>query len=66
MIRGLWDRQVDIIIHVKLGDADTDTYKHEPMIKLLARWENTKKDKHGNHCNDQRKHFFPFVLSVYE
>ena len=64
MIRGLWDRQVDAIIVVKLVDADADTYKYEPMTSLLARWENIKKDKHGKHCHDQRKHFLPFVLSV--
>ena len=64
MIRGLWDRQVDAIIDAKLGDADADTYKYEPMASLLARWEKIKKDKHGKHCNDQQKHFSPFVLSV--
>ena len=39
MILGLWDRQVDAIIDVKLGDTDTDTYKYDTMTKLLARWE---------------------------
>ena len=28
MARGLWDCQVDVIIDVKLGDADADTYKY--------------------------------------
>ena len=64
MIRCLLDCQVDAIIDIKLGDNDADTYKYEPMIALLARSENIKKDKHGKHCNDQRKHFSPFVLSV--
>ena len=64
MIRGLWDRQVDANIEVKLGDADTDTYKYEPMTSLLARWEKIKKYKHSKHCNDQRKHFLLFLLSV--
>ena len=27
MIRGLWYRQFDAIIDVKLGDSDADTYK---------------------------------------
>ena len=26
MIQGLWDRQVEAIIYVKLGDADADLY----------------------------------------
>ena len=66
VIRGLWDFQVDAIIDVKLGDADADTYKYkyEPMTSLLARWENIKKDKHGKHCNDQRRYVSLFVLSV--
>ena len=63
IIRGLWDHKVDAIIDVKLGDADTDTYKYEPMTSLLFRWENIKKDKHGKYCHNQRI-FSPFVLSV--
>ena len=43
MIQGLWDFQVDSIIDVKLGDADADTYKYEPMTSLLARWEISRK-----------------------
>ena len=57
MIQCLWDRQIDDIIDIKLGDADADTYKYEPMTALLARWENIKKDKHGKHCHDQRMFF---------
>ena len=64
MIRGLWDCQVDAIIDIELGDSDLDTYKYEPMTSLLARWEKIKKNKHGKHCNDRRKRFSPFVLSV--
>ena len=64
MIQGLWDLQVDAIIDVKLGDADADIYKYEPMTALMARWENIKKDKHGKQCHNQLKPFSPFVLSV--
>ena len=41
-----------------------DTYKYNPMAALLARWENINKYKHGKHCNNQRKMFLLFVLSV--
>ena len=34
MIRGLWDRQEESIIDVRLGDADTHSYKYEPMAVL--------------------------------
>ena len=36
MIQGLWYRQADTIIDVKLGNSDADSYKHEPMMALLA------------------------------
>ena len=65
MIQGLWVQQAESIIGVKLGDADADSYKYEPMENLLDCWETINKDTHGKHCNDQRKHFSPFVLSVY-
>ena len=64
MVCSLWYHQVNTIIDVKLGDADANTYKYEPMIPLLERWEKIKKDKHGKHCHDQRKRFLSFVLSV--
>ena len=64
MIRGLWYCQVNSIIDFKLGDADADTYKYEPMKSLLTRREKINKDKHGKHCNNQREHFSPFILSV--
>ena len=38
MIQGLWNRQVNAIIDVNLGDTDADTYKYNPMTALLARW----------------------------
>ena len=37
MIRGLWDRQVEAIIDVKLGDADVDSYKYESMAALFTK-----------------------------
>ena len=40
------------------------TYKYEPMDKLLACLEKQNKDKHDNHCHEQRKYFSLFVLSV--
>ena len=62
IIQGLWDRQVDAIIDVKLGNYDTEMYKYEPITSLLTRWEKIKKYKHGKHYNDQRIVFPPFVL----
>ena len=47
MIRGLWDRQAESIIEVKIGNADAYSY--------VAWWETIKKDKHGKHCNNKWK-----------
>ena len=43
MVQGLWDPKVRSIIYVKLGDAETYSYKYQPMTDLLARWETIKK-----------------------
>ena len=51
-------------ICVRFGDANTETYKTEEMDKLLPRWEKMKKEKKGQHCHDQWKHFSPFFLSA--
>ena len=63
-IRGLWKTQTEAIIDVRFGDADTETWEPYRMDKLLAGWEKTKKDKHGQACYDQQRHFSPFFLSV--
>ena len=49
MILGLWDRQVEAVIDVKLSEAEIDSYIFDPMAALLAWWKKTKKDKHGKH-----------------
>ena len=36
MVRYLWDRQADVIIDIKLGDYDADSYKYEPMVSDLS------------------------------
>ena len=64
MIQGLWDQHTSIIIDVKLGDADADTYIFYPMETLLDQWEKIKKGKHRNHFHYQRKHCPTVVLSV--
>ena len=63
---GLWDRQVDAIINIKISDSDVDTHKYDPMTSLLARQEKIKKDKHGKHCHNQQKHFSLFFFQWIE
>ena len=64
MIRGLWGWQVYAIIDVKSGDYDADSYKYDPMVELLDRWENINKDKHGKHCHNRQKNIS--VCSFYQ
>ena len=45
-------------------DYDMDTYRYDPMDKLLARQDKHNKDKYGNHCHKQWKKKSLFVLSV--
>ena len=52
MIQGLWYRQVESILYIKLGDDDAGSYKYEPMAALLDWWETIKKDKHVKHCKN--------------
>ena len=49
VIRGLWERHTDAKINGRLGNADVDTYRFEPMQKFLDRWDKMKKDNHSNH-----------------
>ena len=65
MIWVLWDIQTDAIINIKLGDAYMKTYRFEQISALLAQWEKIDKYTHGKHCHNQRKHFSPFVISIY-
>ena len=64
IIQGLWDRKTDTIIYVKLGDADADTYRFEPMLTLLDWWEKMKTDNHGNHYHKQQKHFLCLLFML--
>ena len=64
LIRVLWYRQTDAIIDVKYSDVDMDTYKHEPMVTLLSRWDIMNKDKHGKNCHYQQKYFSLFSIYI--
>ena len=40
------------------------TYKNESMDKLLDRWDNKKKDKHGKHRHKQQGKIFDLSVDV--
>ena len=60
----LWESQTVSIIYVIFVDVNTDTYKHEPMGKLLARWYKKNKNKHSKNFHNKWKHFSTFFLSL--
>ena len=62
LTQGLLEIQTDTTINVIFGDAEADTYKYEPIDKLLASWEKENKYKHVKHFHEQWKHFSPFFL----
>ena len=49
-IQGLLESQTEAIIDVRFGYADAETWNPVRMDKLLADWDKTKKDKHGQAC----------------
>ena len=64
IIRGLQDPQDEAIDDFRIGNDDVVSYKYEPMVALLAWWENIKKFNHGNYSNNQWKNFSPFVIYI--
>ena len=60
----IWGLGKPDIIDVRFGESEADTYRKEPMDKLLACWEKENKYKHSKHCHEQWKQFSPFSLSV--
>jgi hypothetical protein len=63
-IRGLWQRQTDCIIDVRVTDTDAKSN----LSKDPARsWKPTKREKKRKYlapCIAQRRHFTPFVVST--
>ena len=56
----LWEIHTDAIIDVRFGDSDADTYKYDPMYKLVDCWDKKKKDNQIKHCHKQRINIAPF------
>ena len=38
---------MEVVIDVRFGDTDMNTWKLEGMDNFLYRWKKIKKDKHG-------------------
>ena len=60
LIQELWESYTDAIIIIRLGGAEVDTYKQEPMDNILSPWDNQNKNNRVKHFCKQRK-LFPQV-----
>jgi hypothetical protein len=63
-IRGLWQRQTDCIIDVRVTDTDSKSNLSKDPAKVLEAHEKEKKRKYLAPCIAQRRHFTPFVVST--
>jgi len=64
LIRGFWEGSTDTIIDVRVTNLDSKSYKNLPPKKALERQEKEKKKKYCKPCENQRRHFTPFVVST--
>ena len=62
LIRGFWEGSTDTIIDVRLTNLNSKSYKNLPPKKALERQEKEKKKKYCKPCENQRRHFTPFVV----
>ena len=64
-IRHLWQHQTNIIIDIRVTDTDAKIYISLPLNNVRETQEKENKKKYLLPCVAQRKHFTPFVVSVY-
>jgi len=63
LIRGFWEGSTDAIIDVRVTNLDSKSYRNLPPKKALERQEK-EKTKYRKPCENQRRHFTPFVVSM--
>ena len=63
-MRGLWERQTDCIMDVRITDPDNKTQLNRNLDTILNSHEREKKKKYLKACIDCRQHFTPFVMTV--
>jgi len=64
LICGFWEGSTDTIIDVRVTNLDSKSCKNLPPKRPLERREKEKKKKHCKLCENQRRHFTPFVEST--
>jgi len=66
LARGFWEKSTDTIIDVRVTNLGSKSYKNLPPKKVLERQEKEMKKKYCKPCENQRRHFTPFVVSTDE
>ena len=63
-IKGLFERNQDCIIDVRVTDTDAPSYRTRNPYSVIKSQEAEKKKKYLRLCLEQRRIFVPFVVSV--
>ena len=63
-MRGLWEIGTDGLIDVQIVNTDSRSHRNRSPEAVLKTAERSKKKKHLNHCQQQRRHFTLFVVST--
>ena len=64
IIKGLFERNQDCIINVRVTDTDAPSYRTRNPYNVTKSQETEKKKKYLRLCLEQRRTFVPFVVSV--
>jgi hypothetical protein len=64
LVCGFWDNGMEAIIDVHCVDADAEKYNSCEPEKSLKSAEKVEKNKHLEHCLQERRASTPFVISV--
>ena len=64
IIKGLFERNQDCIIDVRVTDMDASSYRTRNPYNVIKSQEAEKKKKYLRLCLEQRRIFVPFVVSV--
>ena len=64
LVRGFFSRSTDTIFDIRVQDLDAASYVNKDPLKCLMASEQEKKQKYHNKCQEFRRTFVPFVVSV--
>jgi hypothetical protein len=63
-IRGLWRRQRDALLDIRVTDTDAPSYLKRPVCKILEAEETQKNTKYHKAAEERKTDFAPIVIST--